>query len=387
MTTGADQIIPVPQAREPTAGVGPLRWVGIVIGALIAIAGVIADPAAGWTGLLTAGMYGVSIAMGAALFIAINIVGGARWWDPIRATMVAVARTLPVPLIVVLVTVIGGLTVLYPWARPGVMETNHLLHLKEPWLNAPFFIARAAIIAGLWLIMLQRIGLASGAVPLRAGATRPAPLGTAARFIVLFAATISVAHWDWTMSLEPEWFSTMYGVYGFAGSFQAGIAAVVIATARTEMTTDQRHCLGKLLFAFSMFWAYIWFCQYMLIWYADMPEEASHYAIRLAGGWSSLFWLNPVICFVVPFVVLLSAKTKKKPQLLAQVAAVILMGRWIDVFLLAAPPAGLLDSFPFYAAGASVAVVLGMWVTFDKAQRSMRDSADAHAARTAPTRG
>ena len=386
MSTRADQIIPVPRASVATAGIRPLRWLGIGIGALVAIIGVIADPVNGWTGLLTAGMFGTSIAMGAALFIAINIVGGARWWDPIRATMVAVARTLPIPLVAVLITVVGGMTVLYPWARPGVMETNHLLHEKAAWLNAPFFIARAIIIAGLWMMMLQRIGLASGAVPMRPGATRPSPTGIAARFIVAFAATISVAYWDWTMSLEPEWFSTMYGVYGFAGSFQAGIAAVAIATARTEMTTDQRHCLGKLLFAFSMFWAYIWFCQYMLVWYADIPEEASHFATRLAGGWSSLFWLNPIVCFVVPFTVLLAEGPKQRPQALAQVAAVVLMGRWIDVFLLTAPPAGPLQDFPYYGAAASVAVVLAMWVTFDKVQRSMRETSDAEAARTAPAR-
>ena len=191
-------------------------------------------------------------------------------------------------------------------------------------------------------------------------------------FLVLYAITNAVASWDWGMSLEPEWFSTMYAVYVFAGTFLGGIAAVALLVLTLERNGQLArrpkpaalHDLGKLLFAFATFWAYIWFCQYMLIWYANLPEETGHYAARLSGGWSMLFYLNPILNWVVPFVVLLSAGTKRHAPTLAPVAIVVLLGRWLDCFLLVAPAAGPLPGFPTAAVAASLAVLGGMGLLF-----------------------
>ncbi len=196
-------------------------------------------------------------------------------------------------------------------------------------------------------------------------------------FLLLFALTISVASWDWTMSLEPEWFSTMRGVYGFAGTFLGGIAAISVLAILggdrlgRSLTSNQRHDLGKLLFAFSMFWAYIWFCQYMLIWYANIPEETPYFFTRLHEGWAFLFWLNPVLNFVLPFLVLLSAHTKRNPTVLLQVALLVLAGRFLDVYLMVVPATGAPPELPTYALCASAAVLALMaFVYFGRRGRS-----------------
>lgn len=173
----------------------------------------------------------------------------------------------------------------------------------------------------------------------------------------------------------------MYAVYVFAGTFLGGIAAVallVLTLERGERLASRLepaalHDLGKLLFAFATFWAYIWFCQYMLIWYANLPEETG----RLSGGWSMLFCMNPILNWVVPLVVLLPAGTKRHAPTLAPVATVVLLGRWLDCYLLVAPAFGPLPGFPTAAVAASVAVLGGMALLFRRVlAREAIDPAD-----------
>jgi hypothetical protein len=235
------------------------------------------------------------------------------------------------------------------------------------WLNAPFFLARAGLIL---LMFVAMTGMLFRNTTIRAGAPSAPSARGAAAFIVLFAAGISVASWDWMMSLEPEWFSTMYGVYAFAGTFVGGIAAMAVVSIFLSESSRyafhlegrQLHDLGSLLFGFSMFWAYIWFCQFMLIWYANLPEETPYFALRLSPHWAMLFWLNPIVNFVVPFTILLSSNAKRHPRVLAEVAGVVLAGRWLDTYLMVAPSVASTPVFPVYALAASVGVLLGMIV-------------------------
>ena len=187
------------------------------------------------------------------------------------------------------------------------------------------------------------------------------------------ASTLSIASWDWTMSLEPEWFSTMYGVYWFSGFFQGGIAAVALLCLLLEgsvlvpsFDTQRRHDIGKLLFGFSAFWAYIWFCQYMLIWYANLPEEVTYYTLRQSSGWTLLFWLNPILSFVVPFVALMSVSAKKNRNTLFHVATAVLVGRWLDSFLMVWPSVGPFPGFPVLAILATAALIAAVALLFSK---------------------
>lgn len=317
--------------------------------AIMAAGGVLADPAEGWTGLLTAGVFCLQIALGGVLLFAIQSASCASWWKSFRLESLGLGRGLPVGLAVVLGCLALGHETLYPWAREGF----HAGTGKRVWLNTPMVLARAVIIAAVWLGLWQ--GLRRAVCRSEATIKR-----SAIAFIVVYAVTQTVAAWDWLMSLEPAWYSTMYSVYVFGGTLVAGIAAVIVRMSwarETRLNSSQRHDLGKLLFAFSTFWAYLWFCQFLLIWYSNLPEETDHFAKRLSGGWGTLFWLNPILSFVVPFVLLLPAAAKRNGPVLLRVALLVLVGRWIDIYLLVAPSVGPPPAWPLSAFASTLATV------------------------------
>ncbi len=342
-------------------------WLAIVLGVLVTAGSILAQPNDGWAGVLTAGVFGTSLAIGGAVLLAIQSVSGAKWWLSFRHVSLILARALPAPAVALGLALLLGLSVLYPWARAGAVEALPVLAKKAVWLNPPFFLARAVVIFILWFGFIGALRARLEAIRKRGPIEEPGLVRTSVLFILVFAITCSVAAWDWTMSLEPAWFSTMYGVYHFAGAFQGAIAAVIILVhlgvrwgVVASLSPAQRHDLGKLLFGFSAFWAYIWFCQFLLIWYSNLPEETEHYVKRLAHGWTLIFYLNPIFNFVFPFVLLLGTATKKHAATLVQVACVVILGRWLDAYLQVAPAAGPAPSWPVSAVAASVAVLAGM---------------------------
>lgn len=349
---------------QPEALQGAQRNTAIVVLSL-GVVGVgyefLHDPASAFGGLLIAGLFGVLLSLGGAIMIALHALGGARWWDPIRKWPMALAGMLPIPAALVAVVIFAGRTMIYPWTDPEVVAHSQVLQDKAAWFSTPFFLSRTVLILLIWfaLIWTMRARLQAH-IDRGTDATRKRLARTSALFIVVLAPTLSVAAWDWAMSLEPEWFSTMYGVYFFSGAFLAAIAGVAILlpadpphAKATRACAGVRHDVGKLLFAFSAFWAYIWFCQYMLIWYANIPEETTYFVLRQSPAWVAVFWLSPVFNFVVPFVVLMPASAKRRPRLLQQVALVVLIGRWLDIYLVVAPPLAPDGGFPVGALAAT----------------------------------
>jgi hypothetical protein len=169
-----------------------------------------------------------------------------------------------------------------------------------------------------------------------------------AAFLVVFGVTFWLASDDWLMSLEPNWSSTVFAVYHFAGLFLSALAAVVLlvvglrrlAPLRDVITEDRLHDLGTLLFSFSSFWMYLWFCQYLLIWYANHPEETVYYRLRLQGAWAPFVLAGLVLNWGAPFLLLLFRGAKRRPAVLAGVSLLILAGRWVDLFVMIAPSQG-----------------------------------------------
>jgi hypothetical protein len=167
----------------------------------------------------------------------------------------------------------------------------------------------------------------------------------AAPGILLFALSITFAAFDWIMSIDPHWFSTMFSVHNFAGSLQAAVALTVVCVIALRrwgrfgktVKDDHLHDLGRLLFGFSCFWAYIWFCQFMLIWYANIPEETGWFVDRLTHGWQVVFLAVPVCLFLTPFAVLMRREAKRSEGALLFAAAVVLIGRWIELYLSIVP--------------------------------------------------
>ena len=164
-------------------------------------------------------------------------------------------------------------------------------------------------------------------------------------FVVVFAYSFSLASFDWLMSLDPRWFSTIFAVYVFAGLFVLCLATITLGTIllleRGQLAgvvnVNHLHDLGKLLFAFTTFWAYVWLSQYLLIWYGNLPEEITHYLRRTDGRWLGLFLLNLVVNWLVPFVALMSRAAKRNRAVLKWVCVLLLAGRWLDLYLLIFP--------------------------------------------------
>jgi hypothetical protein len=165
-------------------------------------------------------------------------------------------------------------------------------------------------------------------------------------FLAVFAVTLSLAGIDWIMALEPLWFGTIWGVYQFSGLMMAAWAAIILAAVTlrkqgfltSQFSDDQLHDLGKLLIGFSCFWMYIWFCQYMLIWYSNIPEETSYFILRTQGSYGPLVVGSILLNWVVPFFVLLPRSSKRSESTMVRIAVVVLMGRWLDLSLMIFPP-------------------------------------------------
>ena len=303
-----------------------------------------------WSNLLLDGFYVIALCVGATFFIATQRATSARWSAGLRRVPEAFMCAVPVFLLLMipLVAFEGPRTALFPWARPGAFAHAPAIAGKARYLQPSFVFARIAVVFAAWLLFARAFRRASLAQDAATGAglrmhQRLDRLGAA--FVVVFALTITAAAYDWLASLDPSWSSTMFAVYIFAGAFVGAIAAITLATVilmrraplRAVVGTHQLHDLGKMLFAFSIFWTYIWVCQYLLIWYGNIPEEIGHFISRTNGGWLPLFVANVLINFVVPFLGLLSVPAKTSPRRLAVIAATVLVGRWLDLYLLIMP--------------------------------------------------
>lgn len=323
-----------------------MRWLwGLVIGGAAALAlGFVLAPQQAMGSLLYSGYALLCAGLSGVFFVAAQYASGAAWAVAFRRIPEAMCAALPVGALIVGATLLLG-PELYPW----VHDRAHITGFKALWLNFPFFLVRAAVYMLIWWAFARKIVALS-----RAQDTNPDPRLSVRNtrlsviFLVLFAITFWLASFDWIMSLEPHWYSTIFGIYNFAGMFVSGIAIIILLLVwmraagplRDFVTDEHFHDLGKLLFGFSSFWMYIWFSQYMLIWYANITEETVHYIARQYQYWLPLFILNVILNWVFPFIALLNKRIKRNGNLLARVAAVVLVGRWLDVFLMVQPATG-----------------------------------------------
>jgi hypothetical protein len=322
-------------------------------GGLTLLAGLVISPARIWPAVFVANHFMLELALAGIFFVAVQYVSVARWSVGIRRIPETMALLLPIGAIGLL-AILQFHPQLYPWMGGG----EQLQGFKKVWLNLTFFRARTMTYLASWLVFAFAIVRTSRRQD-RDGSVLHTRRNVrlAAGFLVVLAVTLILASFDWLMSLEPRWYSTIFGFYDFASLFTGGIAVIILlalaverlAPAQFVLTEEARHDLGKLLFAFCTFWGYIWFCQYMLIWYTNIPEEASYYVERLRGGWGTLFLLNLFLNWAIPFFALLPRRAKQSRRTLLRIALVVLAGRWLDLYLMIIPP--LAGSRP----------VLGIW--------------------------
>jgi hypothetical protein len=365
---------------------GGIKWMGAfavigVVGLVVIALGLLGEGtrAQAYHAYLAAFAYWFAVAACGLLLLLVLHTAGARWPTVIRRPIEGVVGTLPI--FVLLFIPIGlGLGVLYPWVNPeqsfDAVQLHHFHH-KAPYFNLTFFWVRqalyAVVIVGVGTLMLSwsnRLDEVGGHDLIRK--KRRVSAGA----IPFVALALTWASFDWLMTLTPLWQSTMYGVYYFAGGFLSAIAVVTLATVLTRndralfgwwATRHHHHNLGKLLLAFTAFWAYIGFSQFMLVWVANLPEEVPYYWVRLKTDWRPVSQFLMIFHFAVPFALLLSRTVKLIPNYLAVLSVYTLVVGMVDVWWLVMPklhPEGpvfsLYDLAAFVGVG-GVAVAFGIF--------------------------
>jgi hypothetical protein len=318
-----------------------------IVGLLALIGGIFADVQRFFGAYLIAYIYVLTIACGALVFLMIVHAMRAGWPTLLRRLIEAMVATFPL-LAVLFVPIPIGLAALYPWMRIDTIPSlaaRELVARKVAYLNAPGFILRAVVYFVVWILvghLLRRASLQKDREPEIEVNHRM--YVTSGILLPLVALALSFASFDWVMSLMPTWYSSMFPVYFFAGGFLGALALLTLLTAVADanaailgITSSHYYALGRLLLAFTIFWAYVAFFQLMLIWIANRPDEVTFYLARVAGGWRAVTVLLAATHFVVPFFVLLNYDIKRRRGPLALVAAWLLVAHYIDVEWLVMP--------------------------------------------------
>jgi hypothetical protein len=286
----------------------------------------------------------------AMFFICALTLAMGGWEISIRRVSEAISTMVPIfgaiTFVVLIYVVASGNHHIYHWLDKDVVNADPILRGKAGFLNPVFFIIWTTLIIGLWSLLgwrMRQLGREAdqGPMDLEAGKSFIwRATVRAAMFIVWFALTVgSTAPWLWLMSLDPHWYSTMYSWYTFASTFVSGLSLIALWViylknkGYLELTTqDHLHDLGKFMFAFSIFWTYLWFAQFMLIWYANIPEETVYFKHRLQGPYKGIFYFNLIINFVCPILILMKRAAKRNYTLMTFMAVLILFGHWIDFY-------------------------------------------------------
>ncbi len=343
----------------------------IGIGVVGSVAGLALNLSHFMLSYLVAAMVVGGISVTALFFVMIQFLSRAGWSVLIRRVPEFLSALTPLMLVVFLPLLLDvwGLHTIFEWTHKEVVAQDHILQSKSPYLNEVFFTIRTLIYVLAWFWMYRVIignSLRQDETP------DPAPtlvnFKRSAPFVVLYGLTLTFAAFDYLMSLQPHWYSTIFGVYYFAGSFVATIAVIVIFVVLLkeggylpEVTTEHYHNLGKYLFAFTVFWTYIAFSQYFLIWYGNIPEEILFYLRRYEPGWIVVSWALLFVHFIIPFVLLLPQKSKRNPKMLVFVASLILVIHYFEMHWVAV--AAHHQTFTFgYEEVAALALLAGVWL-------------------------
>lgn len=357
------------------------RWgtfVLVAVGLAALIYRMTVDPAGAWISYVSNWLFFTSVAMGSVILAVVTWITKAKWNWPLRRVSQAAAAFLPVSFLLLVPMLIFLGENYFPWI--AMMEDDHVVQNKAAYLNRPFLVARNA--AGILVLFGMAIyfvwhalrpdmggdaegseGEGKAAVGRRywrgelsrgwMGRAREEELSyrrmttIGPAIVLVYAGVMSIVSYDWAMSLEPHWFSTMFGPWFFMGAFWAGVMATALWTLylrtkdpymRREAGFQQRHDIGKLAFAFCVFWTYLFFSQYLVIWYAKLPWEQEWIVRRsYPDSWGPFSLTVIACCFLIPFIGLIGRKAKRVPSLLAIFCVVGLLGIWLERYGLVAP--------------------------------------------------
>jgi len=317
-------------------------------------------------------VYWVGVALGCLALSLLHHLTHGDWGIVLRRVMEAATRTLPWMLLL-FVPLVFGLDELYIWARPEEVKAHELLQAKEPYLNVPFFLIRQVLYFAVWAAaayLLSRMSARQdrGGDP---GLTRRMQL-LAGPSLAGYCLAVTFASVDWLMSLQPEWYSTIYGVYLMGSQALTALAFLItfaLWLSRREpldrvLHPRLFHDYGKLFFAFVMLWAYFSFSQYLIIWSGNLPEEASFYLERFKHGWGAVALALVVFHFALPFVFLLSRNLKRNARRLVWIAGLMLVMRWVDLLWQVEPAFHVQNPAMYWAYLAAPVGIGGLWLFF-----------------------
>ena len=300
-----------------------------------------------WSALYVACIFFMLISLGVLAFYAIQQVAQSGWSPVLFRVMQGITAYLPVgSVIFFIVLLLCGLHFnhLFVWLDPEVVANDKLIQAKSGYLNFPFWIIRAAIFLMGWNLyryFSRKNCLAQDEA--KDDSFYKKNFKMSAGFLVFFIVTESIMSWDWIMSIDPHWFSTLFGWYVFASFFVSGITTICMVSLYLKskgylehVNTSHIHDLAKFMFGFSVFWTYLWFSQFMLIWYADIPEEVTYFVTRIEV-FNLPFFGAVVMNFVFPILILINTDFKRITWVLVMAGTVILLGHYVDFFNMIMP--------------------------------------------------
>ncbi|MCC9166122.1 quinol:cytochrome C oxidoreductase [Pontibacter harenae] len=306
-----------------------------------------------WVNLWFNNVYFTGISLVGVFFVAVQYVAYAGWSVLIKRIPEALGYYLPIGGIIMILVFVFGQHDIFHWTHETLYDVNHpdydpIIAGKSGYLNFWFFLIRMIIYFALWIFFFNWLRKNSINEDLQGGTSHyHQSIRISAMFLVVFGITSSTSAWDWVLSIDTHWFSTMFGWYVFASWWVSGLAATTLAVIILKqngylkmVNANHLHDLGKFVFAFSIFWTYVWFSQFMLYWYANIPEEVIYFNERLGGNgghYKWIFFTNLIINFAFPFLVLMTRDAKRQMIMLKIVTIAILIGHWLDFYMMMMP--------------------------------------------------
>lgn len=334
----------------------PKTWslIAILIGVLAIAFGFLTDHAERtFANLLLMAYYFTCVCAAGAFFLAVQYVAQAGWSTGLLRIPQAFAKVLPIASIILLVVCVAGLfthNLYHHWNAEGLTdpsspEYDSIIAGKAGYLNVPFFLTRLVFFLASYSIFALMLTKFSNNEDMEGGLNSyNKSIKWSAIFLIIFGFTTPIWSFDVIMSLEAHWFSTMFGWYNFAAMWVSGLCAITLMVILLKksgymswINENHLHDLGKFIFAFSIFWTYVWFAQFLLIWYANMPEETVYFYKRFEPEYLPWFWVNIVINFVAPVLILMTRDSKRQVNTLMFVCIMLLMGHWLDYYMMIMP--------------------------------------------------
>ncbi len=338
-------------------------FVLVAIGVITLGYGFFASPQQAWANVLLNNYFFICVSIGAAFFMALQYITQSGWSAQFKRVPEAMGFYLPAGAVIMLLLYFG-LNSLYHWSHQEAIITDAMIRHKAPYLNPGFFMIRLAVFFLLWIgmnLILRRLSLRED---VEGGLSFFHKSETYSKiYIFIIAITFTFATFDWIMSIDVHWYSTLFALKNFVTAFYHGVAVVVLVVILLHEkgaypSLNKSHLLdfSRYLFMLSIVWGYFWFSQFMLIWYSNIPEETIYYARQWREGYLYIFYINVIINWFIPFILLLAKRMDQNIKVVKWVSVILIFGLWIDLYTQIIPGAVGSPKFGF--------IEIGSWLGF-----------------------